>query len=222
MTATVHTVPGRATDRYAWYLFSAYALLYVAAAYLTNEFVLTESLLEKDWSKTFDLDRVAGMLEHRRRWALIGYGAVPLTLSLKMLFASLCIATGCAVAGWSVRFRDVFRTAVDAEIVFATAALIHLVWSLFGQEFSSLSEYAGFYPLSALHFVSIDSSKLWMAYPLKTLNAFEIVYIGALSLGMERVLRQPAPRVFALVASSYGIGLLLLVAAVTFLSLYLL
>ena len=220
MSGSTHTAPPPAGEQYTGYLFFGYALLYIGASYLTNEFVLTERLLQSDWSETFDSDRVLAMLEHRRKWAAIGYGAIPLTLSLKMLFAAMCLATGCAVAGWSFRFRDLFRAVVHAEIVFATAALVHLAWSLFGEDFGSLSDYAGFYPLSALHFVSIDSSELWMAYPLKTLNVFEVAYVGALALGAERVLHQPPKRVLTLVVCSYGTGLLLLVSAVTFLSLY--
>lgn len=217
-----HTASVSSTDRYVWQLFFGFAALYAAASYLTNEFVLTDEMLKGEWSEKFDADRVLGMLEHRRRWAAVGYAAVPVTLSLKIVFSAMCIAVGCAVIGWSFRFRELLRIAVHAEIVFAAAALVHLAWSLFARDFGSLSEYAGFYPLSALHFVTIDPDKLWMAYPLKTLNVFEVAYVGALAIGLERVTKEQSITVLTLVTCSYGTGLLLLVSAVTFLSLYLL
>lgn len=203
-------------------LIGAYALLQAAASYLTNEFVLTDELLGTEWSASYDSVRIADMLDQRKKWTLLGYSIIPGVLLVKISYTSLCLSTGCALADWTFRFRDIFRVSTHAEAVFAGALVMHLGWSLFGKEFTSVADYVSFYPFSALQFVRLDASEMWMAYPLKTANVFEVAYVGALGWGLTNVLRKAPRRVFALVVLSYGIGLMLLVASVTFLSLYVL
>lgn len=216
-----HSESATTTGRLA-VLIGAYALLQAAASYLTNEFVLTDELLGNEWSASYDSIRVADMLDQRRKWTLLGYAIIPVVLLVKISYTSLCLSTGCALADWGFRFRDVFRVSTHAEAVFAAALMVHLIWSLVGKEFTSVAEYVSFYPLSALQFVRLDASEMWMSYPLKTANLFEVAYVGALGWGLSNVLQKSPRRVFALVVLSYGVGLMLLVASVTFLSLYVL
>ena len=203
-------------------LLGAYWVLYAGASFLTSEFVLTDRLLEQEWSANFDAERVLEMLDQRQRWTLLGYVVIPAVLFIKILYTTLCLLTGFALLDWRVRFRDVFQVGVHAEAVFAIAAVIHLVWTLLGRDFQSVAEYAAHYPFSALEIVSVDEANLWMAYGLKTANVFEVVYVAALCWGLADVVDRRAIQLWPLIAASYGTGLLLLICAVTFLSLYVL
>lgn len=77
-----------------------------------------------------------------------------------------------------------------------------------------------FYPLSALNLFDYEQVEPWLLYPLQVLNVFELLYWFALAYGITRVLPEyDLGRAMGLVLSSYGVGLLVWVATVMFLTL---
>jgi len=203
-------------------LAAGYCLIYGGLSGLTNEFILTDNLMRQDWAATYDESQLEVMLVQRRKWTLVGYAILPVVLGLKIFFTGFCVMAASILVDWEIDFRDVIEVAVQAELVFVAAAICQFLWALFLLDIQSLSDYMAFYPLSALALVKLDSSQLWMAYALKSMNVFEVGYVTALCWGLVRISKDRVSRVVTIVTSGYGTGLLLLICAVTFLSLFVL
>lgn len=201
-----------------WLLIACYASLYVIVGLLINGYVLTPEVVGRSWIEAGADSQFEQFAARREIWLVYGYLLTPLFVIAKIGFTSVCLAVGCALLYWDVRFFELFRASVQAEIVWAVAAVAHLAGALFVVDIHSLADFTTFYPLSALHFVDLRDDDLWAAYLLKTANLFEIAYAGALIAALRIGIREPLVRITAVVILSYGGGMLLLVAGVTFLT----
>lgn len=99
-------------------------------------------------------------------------------------------------------------------IVFKTA------WFYFLQTDYNLEDLQYFYPLSALNIVGYEGLQPWFIYPFQILNLFELAYwlILAYLIG-EEINDTESTKGLQIVASSYGISLLIWVIGVMFFTL---
>ena len=185
-----------------WVLLVGYASLYATVNWVSSEYVQTAP----PEGGIMQLPEARGAL----RW--IGYATMPLYVLAKVGFATACLALGAAIIAWKVRFISLFHAAMLAEIVWVAAEIVRLVWML---SFPGSDTF--FYPLSVLSLVGIDEGSMWALYILRTLNLFEIAYIALLAYAIRLVTEHAPDNVILLVAVSYGGGIALLVASVTFL-----
>ena len=107
---------------------------------------------------------------------------------------------------------------IQAELLFLLPVLIKILWFLFVQTDYDLNDLTQFYPLSVLNFFDADAIPRYWLYPLQVLNLFEVAYCFLLAYGVADVTGFSFKRSFGLVMSSYGVGLVLWVVLVMFLS----
>lgn len=197
-----------------------YILLYGALSYLVNEFVLDDSFFMTEWGDLLGARDVDRALEQKGKWVLIGYAFIPVSVAAKILFPSMCLAVGCAIAGWKFSFTGLVYVAVRAELVLAIGAVLHAVCMIFVIDIGSMFEYATFYPLSVLNLVTLDAESGWMVYAFRTMNVFEVAYILMLGIEIRKSLHKDVRSCLLVASVSYGVGLMLLVSVVTFAMLY--
>ncbi|WP_332369080.1 hypothetical protein [Spirosoma telluris] len=108
--------------------------------------------------------------------------------------------------------------AIFSELIFLLPILIKLLWFLFIKTDYDLNDLTLFYPLSLLNLVDAQTiPRYWLA-PLQMLNLFEIAYWFLLAYGVADATGLSFKRSFGLVMSSYGVGLVLWVVLVMFLT----
>lgn len=78
---------------------------------------------------------------------------------------------------------------------------------------------ANYFPLSLLSFWGAENIVSWLHYPLQTLNLFEVAYILCISWLLSKQWKPNFIESINIVLPSYGIGLLIWMVLVVFLTL---
>ncbi len=221
MRAAISTNDQRTTGRLnGWLLFGSLCVVYLVISYFAREYVMTDAVYYRSLSDQLSTEHIRSYLDLQESWSWIGYALTPALLALKMAFTAFCLAVGFVLLDtFEIGFRELFKTAMLAEGVFVLASLFHLAWIEWAMQDITLESLAAAYPLSMLAFVDASDLPRWARYPLQTANLFELLYCTALGylLAWRRVER--VDEMFVLSLSSYGTGLLLWVAFVSFMTL---
>lgn len=131
---------------------------------------------------------------------------------------TLCFSIGAFLYGYENSFKTFFRITINAEFVFLIPIIIKIIWFSFFRTDYDLIDLKNFSPLSALDIAYQNSSELWYIYPLRLLNFFELAYWCILAYQLKDILNRDFAGSLGFVASTYGVGLLLWVIFVMFLT----
>lgn len=95
------------------------------------------------------------------------------------------------------------------------------VWFYFFQADYNLEDLQYFYPLSALNIIGYEGLQPWFIYPFQVLNLFELAYwlILAYLIDKELGIDKKKDTGIKIVASSYGVSLLIWVVGIMFFTL---
>jgi len=203
-----------------WLIFGVILLVYLFFAWVSQEFIYSNSLYYRSYSGTLTNQTIEGILGFQSRFWWTGYAFTPILLLLKFLFASICISIGAMLSMIELKFRDIFKTAMLAEGVFIIAQAIFMVYLYLNLDDLTLQNISGYYPLSVLYFIGIDNVNVqWLVYPLQTINLFEALYIAVIAWLLTKQWKEDFMESLALVVPSYGTGLTLWLVFVTFITL---
>lgn len=205
-------------DFYVWIIFGAIFLVYLLMTWISQEFI-NNDLYHRSYSGTLTKQTIENMLDLQSRYWWVSYMFIPILLLFKFLFTSICISIGTILAVIDFNFKNVFKVAIVAEVVFVIAQIIYL-FNLF-QNIDSLTfdTVSNHHPLSLLSFYGTENVVPWLHYPLQTLNLFEIFYILFISWLLSKQWEPDFVGSINIVLPSYGIGLLLWMVLVVFLTL---
>ena len=193
-------------------------LLYLLIQYLFNSFVLNETFYRNTWSQSFSMSRVEKMIDLNKKWNWVMYMLSPLMLTLKLLFVTFLIQARLFLSESDYTFKKIFRIVLVAEFIPLGFAIIQLGYFLFVSP-SNMDDLNNFSPLSIMNFFKPNTIPGYLSYPLQSINFFEAAYWILLILGLKSQLGNSFGKNFKLVATSYGLGLLLWIVFVDFIQL---
>ena len=199
-------------------LFAILCCLLLGSAFFSKEVLVSDEIYLNSLGDQMGVDRAKAMLQLQQKWEWAGYALVPVLYLLKLTLIALCLNVGTLLFNFKVPFRQLFRVALLAEVVFLIPVVLKLLWFLLVQTSFTLDDLQYFYPLSALNFFEPGSVAQWWVYPLQLANVFEVAYWLLLAYGLHRLLKTHYDQALTLVLASYLPGLLLWVTLVTFLS----
>ena len=180
--------------------------------------LITETLYFNSFATQLSYERIEGIISEAKKLSWISYIIIPLIYFVKLSIITLCLSLGFFFISDRFEFKAFYKVAVLAELIFLLPVLIKLCWFLFVQTDYDLNDLTQFYPLSALTLVDSETiPRYWLA-PLQTLNLFEVIYWCLLAYGGADATGFSFKRSFGLVMSSYGVGLVLWVVLVMFLT----
>lgn len=159
------------------------------------------------------------LINVREKWQWLGYALLPLLLLVKISIVAGLLDIGCFFFGKDIRYKTLFHIAIKAEFVFLLVIVFKTAWFYWIQTEYSLEDLQYFYPLSLLQLFGYESLEPWFIYPLQVVNLFELCYWLLLGYGLSKALKQSMDYAMGIVASSYGVGLLIWVAGVMFFTL---
>lgn len=198
-----------------WFVFSGICAVYLFSSYYLQQHVLTESVYYNSLS-AMDEHEIEEIFHSKESAGILGYFMVPVTTTVKMLFTSFCLYTGLLVMGNTTPFRKIFKIALFAEIAFVLATLVRLILLAFFMDVNNFNDISSFAPLSL--YSLIGSAPAYLAYPLQTINVFEVLYVFLLAAGLQYFLKFEFKKMLLLVLASYGLGLLAWMIFVGFLN----
>lgn len=196
-------------------LSGAYILLsYISSVILNLNGVMAQSLSEQLTSEQIDK-----FIFFRDKWQWIGYVAVPILLIIKISVIALLIDIGCVFYNEKLPYKQLFRMALLGESIFLVIPIIKLCWFTFFQPDFTLEDIQYFYPLSALNITGYKGIAVWFLYPLQVLNLFEIAYWFFMAIQLNKAIGSTTGKGLNIMASGYGLGMLLWIVCVMFFTL---
>lgn len=193
--------------------------IYIFLSFIIENMILTDQFFYENLSAQIPIYSIDGILESRERFWWTSYLIQIVSVLCKVLFAALCIFVGIVLSDIEFSFRDLFRSVIIAEIIFIIAQAIYLINLYVNRAELTFDTMANYFPISMLSFYGVENIVPWLHYPLQTLNLFEVAYILCISWLLSKQWKPNFVESLNIVLPSYGIGLLIWMVLVVFLTL---
>ncbi|WP_421826384.1 hypothetical protein [Larkinella sp.] len=201
-----------------WFLFGIVCAVSTLLTILSQYLLISDELYFNSFVDQLSYEQIEVLIDNNRKWAWTPYPILILFSLIKFTVLASCLGLGYYFSENRFLFRLFFIVSMKSELILYLPALVKLIWFLFIQTDYHLHDLQYFYPLSLLNLFDPATLEPWLTYPLQLLNVFELLYWFALAYGIAQTLEMPMEKAFGLVASSYGLGLLLWVVFVMFLT----
>lgn len=186
---------------------------------ISNKLLSTNELLVDSLIEQFSIEQVQKLITFQEKWKWIGYAMLPVLLLIKTSIIAGILDAGCFFFSKEIKYKKLFHIVLKAEYVFLLVIIFKTTWFYFFQIDYNLEDLQYFYPLSALNIIGYDGLQPWFIYPFQVLNLFELAYWFFIAYLIGKELNENIDRGFSIVASSYGVSLLIWVVGVMFFTL---
>jgi len=193
-------------------------LLMFANNYFTREYIVTKDVFYRTFGEQVAVERINQYLDLREKVKWIVFALVPVFLLIKISLVALCIDVGAELADYKIGFKKIFRVVLIAETVFVIGTFIRTIGLCLFVNINTMQDIQWYSPFSLGSIFPAKNFPSWLTYPLLTVNLFEVAYVIVLSMGMSYVLQKSFRESFKLVFFSYGLGLLIWMVTVVFLT----
>ncbi|MBX2901445.1 MAG: hypothetical protein KF775_17470 [Cyclobacteriaceae bacterium] len=193
-------------------------ICYSALQFYSDFFLITEDVIYDSLIDQLAYDRVSNIVAQNRSWRWISYSLVICAILIKLLIISGCFAIGNLLLNGKTHFKILFSIVSLSEFIFLIPAVIKIFWFSVVKTDYTLQDLQYFPPLSILNLFDTGLLEHWLIYPLQLLNLFELAYWCILAWQLKDILNKDFASSLGFVASTYGVGLLLWVIFVMFLT----
>ena len=201
------------------HLFFYLCLLVFILSLLSKELLNLDDLVISSSAEQLTNDQIKEIISFQENWEWISYVILLLFLSIKIVVVAVILDGGCFFFEKEIKYKKLLTIVIQSEFIFLLVIIFKTLWFyVFHQNFT-LEDTQYFYPLSLLNLIDYQGLSSWWIYPLQVLNLFEVAYWFVLSYLLGKELKTTTSKGFSIVASSYGVGLLIWVGAVMFLTL---
>lgn len=192
--------------------------LYFLLSLMSDLLLFSDDLVYNYLSEKLPHKQIEDLTEiiQKRKW--LAWGLIPIFLMKNFFLVAMCFSTGALLYGYESSFKKFFLVAIKSEFIFLIPIIIKLTWFSLIETDYDLIELQVFSPLSAINLVDMESIEPWYIYPLRLLNVFELLYWAVLAIQLQQIIGQSLTKSFVFVATTYGMGLLLWVLFVLFLT----
>jgi hypothetical protein len=192
---------------------------YIVLLFLVEEVLINDDLIYASLiSRQLPIDSITEVISASKKWKFIVYGFLPFLISMKVFLVSTCLFVGAFLINNNTELKSFVRLSIVAEFIHLLPVLVKLIWFTLINNSYTLKDIQDFQPLSAFSIINPDEIDAWGTYPIKLLNLFELSYWCILAWQLKDLLNRDFIGSLGFVASTYGVGLLLWVIFVMFLS----
>jgi hypothetical protein len=196
-------------------LFTATILL----GFSLKEILRVDELVLSSLAEQFSKEQLEKIIPSQKRLQTISYFFIPLMLILKISIIAAILDVGMFFFDRGIKYKKLFNIVTKAEFIFLLVIIFKIFWFYVFQPNYTLKDIEYFYPFSALNIIGYEGLQTWYIYPFQVLNLFEIAYWFILAYLMGKELKTSTEKGLTIVASSYGVGLLIWVVGVMFFTL---
>ena len=187
----------------------------IILTYLSHHILLSDKFYYDFLSNTIAQNRISSYISQQRIIQKIGYFFIPLVIILRAFYTSCCLYVGCFFEENDISFSKCLNISLKADIVFLLELFIKIDYLLFFG-FSSLDEF-NIRPLSLFQLLS-SHIEPWARYPFFVLNLFELLYWYLLVVFFSYYNNKGFWKSLLFVFKTYGLGLLVWIVIVMFIS----
>lgn len=200
--------------------FQLYILLisFLLLNLLLVQIIFTDELYVQSYSGQLSSEMIAKMLSIKSKYAWINYLLVPVLLILKTGIIALCFWVGSFFNDSKSKYKNYLRVVLTAELVFVIFLFVRTGF-LYYYNFQTLTEISQFQPFTLYSIINVDSIPEYLHYPLALISFPEAIYWIVLTLLLKPLISGNFWKRMGFIAKSYGLGLLVWVSIVVFLTL---
>lgn len=195
-----------------------YCLTVIALSATANFILISDDLLYDYFGDQLSTQRIMTFIDESRKWNWLAYVVIPIVYFFKFSAISLCLYLGALLINAKIKLSEFYRIVIASEYLFLAPAIIKLYWFSFIDIHYTIGDLQSFFPLSVYSTFEITDLEMWVLYPLQVLNIFELFYWCVLSFQLKNLIERDFVGSLGFVASTYGVGLLLWVIFVMFLT----
>ena len=202
-----------------WLLYLGVLVLYQLTVFIGNTFIFTESFVIEQLEEIYSANILDNIMSIRSQFWWVSYSTEPIAIGLRLLLLYVCVSIGALLNEVEYLSTQIFKAGLIAEVSFLVAKIWVLLKIYFNPSLYSPDSAGELYPLSLLGTFGSENIVTWLHYPLQTLNLFEVFYILLISWLLSKQWKPDFVESINIVLPSYGIGLLLWMVLVVFLTL---
>lgn len=202
-----------------WWVFALVCLLSLFIVFIMNSYIFTNQIYYRSFANQLTSQGLETFLGLKDRYRWVSYLYTPIILLFKISFVSVCLSVGTILSTLDFKFKTIFKAVLLAEGVFIIAQIIYLFNLYQHIDILTFETVSNYFPLSFLSFYGTENVVPWLHYPLQTLNLFEFAYILCISWLLSKQWKPNFIESLNIVIPSYGIGLLVWMVLVVFLTL---
>lgn len=200
-----------------WKIFGMFILLYCFNIILLNG-VITEKIYVNSFTGQLSAKMIGKVLSIKVKYAWLNYYLIPVLLLIKTGFVAVCFWIGSFIGGLKLTFKDYLRPVLFAETVFIIFSFIQTGF-LYYNNFQTLTEIGQFQPFALYYILNVNNIPAYLNYPLALVSIPEAIYWVVLVLLLKPLISGNFWKRLGFVAKTYGVGLLVWVSIVVFVTL---
>ncbi|HNV80845.1 MAG TPA: hypothetical protein PKH45_03255 [Tenuifilaceae bacterium] len=207
-------------DENVYILFASIVLSFFLIGYITSNYVLTDGVMYNILYGHVPDPLIDQTIAFHKKWAWVAYLANPLILLLKWVFITAFIGMVSVFMGYSLSFRQIFKSVMSCEWLFVLFASINLIVLLFS-EITSMADMEHLNVInkfSAGHLLGTFCNAKWLSKPFYSLNIIQLLYILLLPVPLSVVSNKDYPKNLVLAVRSYVPALLLWIVLLTYIT----
>lgn len=199
-------------------VFISFCLLSFLLLFASSFILLSDDIYYDTFGEQLSFERISEIVNLNNKWSWVIYIITPFLYLLKFYIVTILLLTGFFLLRLEVSQQSLIKIVLISEFVFLIPSLIKLLWFSLIQTDYTLINLQYFSPISALSLFKPKELEPWLIYPLQLLNVFELLYWCALAYQLKNLLERDFGGSLSFVAGTYGVGLLLWVIFVMFLT----
>ncbi|WP_461632469.1 hypothetical protein [Labilibaculum euxinus] len=184
---------------------------------LLNKLILPLGLvIESKLSDQLDHERLTSLLQTQQKIEWFVYLLLPIAVAAKIILITFCFKIGAILN--NTKKNSFIKTVIFSEYFFIGLGLVKSIWFFSHKNILTIEYVQNFHPFALINLFDISALESWIQFPLQTLNLFEVIYWFILTWLISKELKVKFWKSFEFVMSTYGIGLLIWVVFVMFLT----
>lgn len=134
-----------------------------------------------------------------------------------ILLTAICINIGTLLLKIQLSFKDILQVVARAFFVFSLTRIIY-IFSFFFLNVHRVEDLNAVSFWSLSDWIDLTTLPSWVNYPLQYVNAFQLAFILLMAYGLNVLNSRGLNRWVGLVLSTYGIGLIIMILMISFLT----
>jgi len=201
------------------YTFILLIIITILLSLLSKELLNTNDLVISSLAEQLTNEQISEVVGVQKKWEWLGFIIIPIILLLKTSVIAAIIDAGCFFFDKEIKYKKIFGIVAKAEFIFLGVIIFKILWFYLFQQDYTLEDLQYFYPLSAINITGYDGLDAWWVYPLQAFNLFELTYWFILAYLLGKELDTNLDKGLSIVASSYGVALVIWIIGIMFFTL---
>ncbi|MGF7138633.1 hypothetical protein [Roseimarinus sediminis] len=180
--------------------------------------ILSDDIYVNTYSGQLSTEMIAKILAFKSKYQWINYILIPVILILKTGLIAAFLWVGSFMNNSKLEYKEYLRVVIMAELVFVFFSFIR-TGGLYYYNFQTLIEIGQFQPFTLFSLLDINNIPEYVHYPLSLISIPEAIYWIVLALLLKQLISGNIWNRIGFIAKTYGIGLLIWVSIVVFITL---